>query len=42
MGLSGLSASRKRSCATIDALTVSSTLPFRQTMRSFRSREKMS
>lgn len=42
MGLSGLSASRNSNCATIDAETVSSTWPFRQTMRSLRSRENMS
>ena len=42
IGFSGLSASRKRSCATTEALTSSSTLPFRHMIRSLRSREKMS
>lgn len=42
MGLEGLSASRKRSCATMLALRTSSTSPLRQMMRSFSRREKMS
>lgn len=42
IGFSGLSASRKSSCATMDAEVVSSTSPLRHTMRSFSSREKMS
>ena len=42
MGFSGLSASRKRSCATMEAERDSSTGPFREIMRSFRRREKMS
>lgn len=42
MGLCGLSASRKRSWATIEAEVVSSTPPLRQMMRSFSRREKMS
>ena len=42
MGLEGLSASRKSSCATMEAERTSSTSPFRQIMRSFSSREKMS
>lgn len=42
IGRSGASASRNSSCATMDADTVSSTAPFRQMIRSLRSREKMS
>ena len=42
MGLEGLSASRKSSCATMEAERTSSTSPFRQIMRSFSRREKMS
>jgi hypothetical protein len=53
IGFSGLSASRKRSCATINALTWSLTChqhhrrqkytcPFRHIMRSFSRREKIS
>jgi len=42
MSLSGLSASRKRSWATMAAEAVSFTSPFRQTMRSLSRRENMS
>jgi len=38
----GLSASRKRSCATTSVDMVSSTGPVMKMMRSFNSREKMS
>lgn len=42
MGLSGFSASRNSICATIDAEVLWSTSPFKQMMRSFSSREKIS
>lgn len=42
MGFSGASASRKRSCATMDAETDSSTAPLRQMIRSINRRENMS
>jgi hypothetical protein len=41
-GFEGSEASRKRSWATMFALVCSSTVPFRQTMRSLRRREYMS
>lgn len=42
IGFSGLSASRKSNCATMDAESVSSTCPFRQTTRSLSNLEKIS